>query len=90
MLYMVVERFRGGNSIPVYRRFRDRGRLAPDGLRYLGSWVSSDFACCFQLMECDNPALLEDWMSNWQDLVEFEVAAVLTSAEAVAVIAPRL
>jgi hypothetical protein len=90
MLYMIVERFRDGDAIPVYRRFRDRGRLAPEGLRYVASWVSSDYSRCFQLMECDEPALLDEWMSNWRDLVEFEVTPVITSAETVAAVQSKL
>jgi hypothetical protein len=90
MLYMVVEHFRGGDPIPVYRRFRDRGRLAPDGLRYVASWVTDDFRHCYQVMECDDRALLDEWIARWSDLVEFEVAPVVTSAEAVAAIGPRL
>jgi hypothetical protein len=90
MLYMVLEHFRGGDAAPVYRRFRDRGRLAPDGLRYVSSWVTTDFRLCYQVMECDDPALLERWMDAWRDLVDFEVIPVVTSAEAAAAIAPRL
>ncbi len=90
MLYFVIEHFRGGDPLPVYRRFRDRGRLAPDGLQYVGSWVSHDFQRCFQVMECEDPQLLAQWMANWQDLVEFEVIPVRTSADAVAALAPRL
>jgi len=90
MLYMVVERFRGGDAVPIYGRFREHGRLAPEGLRYVASWVSSDYRCCFQIMECDEPALLEEWMSRWRDLVEFEVTPVITSAEAVAAIESKL
>ena len=90
MLYMVVEHFRGGDAVPVYRRFRDRGRLAPDGLRYVSSWVTDDLTRCFQLMECDDRALLDQWMERWRDLAEFEVIPVMTSAEAVAAIEPRL
>jgi len=90
MLYMIVETFRGGDARPVYRRFRDEGRLAPDGLRYLASWVSDDFRRCFQVMECDDPALLAQWTARWDDLVDFEITPVMTSADAVAAIAPRL
>ena len=90
MLYMVLEHFRGGDAAPVYRRFRDRGRLAPEGLRYVSSWVTTDFRLCYQVMECDDPALLERWMDAWRDLVDFEVIPVVTSAEAAAAIAPRL
>ncbi len=90
MLYMIVEHFRNGDAARVYERFRARGRLAPDGLRYVSSWVTSDLTRCYQVMECDDPALLEQWMAAWADLVEFEVMPVVTSAEAVAAIAPRL
>ena len=90
MLYVVVEHFRDGDALPVYRRFRDEGRLAPDGLRYVASWVTEDLRRCFQVMECDEPSLLEQWMARWKDLVEFEVIPVVTSAEAAAAVAPRL
>ena len=90
MLYMIVEMFRGGDARPVYRRFRDEGRLAPDGLRYVASWVSDDFRRCFQVMECDEPKLLAQWTAKWDDLVDFEIIPVMTSADAVAAIAPRL
>jgi Protein of unknown function (DUF3303) len=89
MLYMVIEHFKG-DPVPVYRRFRDQGRLAPDGLRYVGSWVTQDIQRCFQIMECDDPELLREWMDRWKDLVDFEVTAIVTSAEAVAAIAARL
>jgi hypothetical protein len=87
---MVIERFRGGDAVPVYRRFRDQGRLAPQGLRYIGSWVTLDMAMCYQVMECDDPALLTQWTDRWSDLVDFEVIEVRTSAETQAVIAGRL
>lgn len=82
MIFMIVEHFRNGDAQPVYDRFRKRGRLAPDGLRYLGSWVTPDLSRCYQVMECDDRALLDQWMSAWQDIVEFEVHPVITSAEA--------
>jgi hypothetical protein len=82
VLYMIIEHFRNGDAAPVYERFRTRGRLAPDGLRYLGSWVTPDLTRCYQVMECDDPALLERWMAAWADLVEFDVHPVITSAEA--------
>ena len=66
MLYLVIERFRGGDAVPVYRRFRDQGRLAPDGLRYVASWVTADLARCFQVMECEDPELLAQWMARWR------------------------
>lgn len=90
MLYMIVEHFRGGDALPVYRRFRDQGRLAPEGLRYVASWVANDFRRCFQIMECEDPDLLAEWMARWEDLIDFEVIPVVTSAEAAAAVAPRL
>lgn len=90
MMFMVIERFRGGDAAAVYRRFRERGRMLPDGLRYLESWTGSDFGRCFQLMECDDPRLFDEWTARWHDLVEFEVTPVITSQEAAETIAPRL
>jgi hypothetical protein len=90
MLYMVVETFRNGDALPVYRRFRDQGRLAPEGLRYVSSWVTRDLRRCFQVMECDDPALLTRWTARWEDLAEFEIVPVITSAEAMAAVASRL
>ncbi|HEU0077356.1 MAG TPA: DUF3303 family protein [Longimicrobiaceae bacterium] len=89
MLYMVLEDFRG-DPAAVYRRFRDRGRLAPEGLRYVSSWVTEDMQRCFQVMECDDRRLLDEWIAAWQDLVAFEVIPVTTSADAAAAIAPEL
>jgi hypothetical protein len=90
MQYVVIERFRGGDPVPVYRRFRDRGRMAPDGLRYVASWVTQDLSTCYQVMECDDRALLDEWLAHWSDIVAFEVHEVMTSAEAAATVAPRL
>ncbi|HET6958592.1 MAG TPA: DUF3303 family protein [Vicinamibacterales bacterium] len=89
-LYMVVEHFKGGDAVPVYRRFRERGRLAPEGLVYISSWVDAKLERCYQLMETDEPQLLDDWISHWTDIVDFEVHPVMTSAEAAERIAPRL
>ena len=89
MLYMVIEHFRGGDAKAVYERFRERGRLAPEGLGYVASWVDEGLGRCWQVMETDDPALLEQWMAQWRDLVDFEVHPVLGSAEAaVRVLAP--
>jgi hypothetical protein len=82
MLFLVIEHFRDGDPAPVYRRFREQGRLAPEGLRYVASWVTEDLSRCYQVMECDDRALLEEWMARWRDLVEFEVFSVVSSAEA--------
>jgi len=86
MLFMVIEHFRPGRAPEVYRRFRERGRMAPQGLRYVASWVDMDYKRCFQVMETDNEALLKEWTSNWNDLVDFEIIPVRTSAEAAAAI----
>ncbi len=90
MLYVVIETFRGGDPVPVYRRFRDSGRLMPGGIDYRGSWVTEDLQRCFQIMECEERGLLDEWIANWSDLVDFEVVPVVTSAEAAAAVAPRL
>ena len=82
MHYMVIERFKGGNPTPVYHRFRARGRLAPEGLTYVTSHVTEDLATCYQVMACDDRALLDQWIANWSDLVDFELFPVITSAEA--------
>ena len=81
-LFMVVEQFRNGQAAPVYQRFKERGRMAPEGLTYISSWVADNLATCYQLMEAADRALLDEWMENWRDLVEFEVHAVITSQEA--------
>ncbi|MBV9295157.1 MAG: DUF3303 domain-containing protein [Acidobacteriaceae bacterium] len=86
MLYMVIETFRNGDPTPVYRRFRDQGRLMPDGVKYLDSWVSNDLRRCFQVMECSDHRLLDEWMANWEDLIEFEVVPVMTSVDAAAAV----
>lgn len=82
LTYMVIEHFRDGRAEPVYERFRERGRLAPDGLTHVASWVDSSLRHCYQVMETADPALLEEWMARWSDLVEFEVHQVIRSAEA--------
>ena len=84
MLYMVIERFRGGDPAPVYARFRERGRLAPDGLEYVNSWITQDMTTCYQVMQTERRELLDQWIAAWADLVDFEVLPVITSAEAAA------
>ena len=87
---MVVEHFINQDPLPVYRRFRDRGRLAPDGLQYLSSWVDEKLERCFQLMETNDPSLLDEWIASWRDLTEFEVYPVISSKEAAERVAPLL
>jgi len=86
---MVIENFKNGDAAPVYRRFRDHGRLAP-GLSYVSSWVNDNLDRCYQLMETEDRALLDQWMANWSDLVDFEVHPVISSKEAAEKIALRL
>ena len=90
MHFMVIEKFRDGDPKPVYRRFREKGRLTPPGVRYVSSWVTTDFERCFQVMDCDDRTLLDQWLANWNDIVEFEVIPIITSEKATAAIAPHL
>jgi Protein of unknown function (DUF3303) len=83
-LYMIVEHFRNGDAPSVYRRFRANGRMAPEGLTYVSSWVDEGLERCYQVMETHDPALLDQWIANWSDLVEFEVHPVISSSEAAA------
>lgn len=81
MLFMVIENFRNGNARAIYRRVRERGRMLPDGLRYVDSWVEVDLHRCFQVMECEDPRLFQDWVSRWQDLVDFEIVPIVPSKQ---------
>ncbi len=87
---MVLERFKKGDPVPVYRRFKERGRLMPEGLTYVSSWITQDLDRCWQVMECVDRKLLEQWMAQWSDLMDFEVTEVVTSPQASASVAPRL
>ncbi len=84
MRYMLVETFLHG-ARPVYERVAARGRLLPPGLVYVDSWIDERLRTCFQLMETDDPILLNEWMDGWRDLVAFEVIPPVDSDEA----APR-
>ena len=79
---MIVERFKNGDPWPVYRRFHERGRLAPEGLQYVSSWVDEKLEICFQLMETSDVSYIHEWIANWSDIVEFEVYPVISSEEA--------
>ena len=87
MLYMVIEKYKNRDAKAVYRRFREKGRMAPDGLGYVDSWVETTFDRCFQLMECADARLLEEWAAHWRDLVDFEFVPVRPSKEAAALVA---
>lgn len=86
MLFMVIERFKDGKAKEIYRRFQEKGRMMPEGLKYLDSWVEVNFGRCFQLMECDDLCLLQEWILQWQDLGEFEIVPVVPSKETAEVI----
>ena len=88
MLYMVVEHFK--DAPEIYRRFAEKGRMIPEGLNYVSSWIDADFQKCFQLMETDNSELFDEWIANWNDLADFEVFPVMTSKEAAEKIAEKL
>lgn len=89
-LYMIVEHFRNGDVLTVYRRFRANGRMAPDGLTYVSSWFDERLERCYQIMETHDRGLLDEWMTNWRDLIDFEVHPIITSAEAGEQLGPRL
>jgi hypothetical protein len=91
MLFMVIERFRDNDMVPVYRKVREGGRLLPEGLKYVDSWVEPNFARCFQLMECDDLRLLQAWVLEWRGAgVTFEIVPVVNSRETREVVAPYL
>lgn len=90
MLYMVIEHFKNQDPLPVYRRFRDKGRMAPEGLTYISSWVDIQFRSCFQIMETEDRKLLDQWIGNWSDIVDFEIIPVMISKEAAEKITTRL
>jgi hypothetical protein len=91
MLFMVIESFRDNDMIPVYERVRSKGRMLPDGLKYVDSWIEPNFARCFQLMECNDARLLQEWVLGWRGCgVTFEIVPVVPSAETRAVVAPFL
>jgi len=90
MLFMVIERFKGRDAKAVYTRFRDKGRMAPEGLTYVGSWIETNFDRCFQLMQCDDARLLQDWIINWADLADFEIVPVVPSKDTADVVGRHL
>ena len=90
MLFMVVETFRNQDAKAVYRRFRDKGRMTPDGLTFVDSWVTADLDRCFQIMACDDVAVLQRWTTEWSDLVDFEITPVLPGAETAQALAGQL
>ena len=88
MLFMVIEKFKNGTAPAIYGRSREKGRMLPDGLRYIDSWVEANLERCFQIMECDDPRLFQQWVLRWQDLIEFEIVPVVPSKQAAEVVNP--
>src|SRR6266540_5125596 len=82
MLYMIIEKFHSGKVKDLYKRFEEKGRLMPDGLRYINSWVAENLSCCYQLMETDKKESVDEWVNNWKDLIDFEIIPVITSDQA--------
>jgi len=87
MLYMVVEHFKEGATPEIYRRLREKGRMMPDALKYVSSWIDTELKVCYQLMETEDAALFPRWTENWDDVMDFEITPVRTSAETAAVVA---
>jgi hypothetical protein len=81
MMFMVVETFRNQDAKAIYRRLRERGRMTPDGLKFVSSWVAADLGRCFQLMEADDITLLQRWIAGWSDLMAFEVVPVVAGKD---------
>ena len=91
MLFMIIERFRDNDMLPIYKRVRDEGRSLPEGLKYVDSWVEPNFARCFQLMECDDLRLFQRWVLTWRGSgTNFEIVPVVSSAATREVVAPYL
>ena len=88
MHFMVIERFRNQDAKPVYRRLREKGRLMPDGLAFVSSWVAADLTRCFQVIECNDVTLLQRWVAEWSDLIDFEIVAVVPGKATVEAFAP--
>jgi Domain of unknown function (DUF3303) len=82
MLFMVVERFKNRDAKVIYARLDEKGRMMPDGLRYVASWIETNFDRCFQVVEADDERLLHEWADRWRDIVDFEFVPVLTSERA--------
>ena len=89
MLYMIIERFKEAAAPEIYRRFREKGRMMPDGLEYVSSWIDLDFKICWQLMQTEDSALFDRWIANWRDLMDFEIVPVRTSSEAIKLISGK-
>lgn len=90
MLYMVIEHFKHQDAVPVYRRFHEKGRMTPEGLEYVSSWVDMKLERCFQVMETSDPKLMFEWIASWNDLVDFEIVPVMSSEDAVQTVGSKM
>lgn len=82
MQYMIIERFYPGKVKAIYERFAEKGRMLPQGVSYINSWINESVTGCYQLMESESFEKLQEWIDNWKDLVEFEVVPVINSEKA--------
>ena len=82
MLYMIIERFHPGKVKELYKRFETKGRMMPEGVTYINSWIDEHVSICYQVMESSSEEKLQEWISHWNDLADFEIIPVITSAEA--------
>ncbi len=82
MLFMIIEKFHPGKEKEIYQRLEEKGRMMPDGVQYINSWVDQEITTCYQIMESESISKMEEWISNWNDLADFEIIPVITSAQA--------
>ena len=82
MLYMIIEKFHPNSGKALYQRFEEKGRMMPRGLSYINSWIDEQVTTCFQVMETDDLEKLHEWISHWNDLADFDIIPVISSAEA--------
>ncbi len=90
MLFMVIEHFDQARVKEIYTRFHEKGRMIPDGLTYVDSWISADFARCFQVMQCDDVTKLQEWVLEWGDLARFEIVPLAASKDTSAAVKKHL
>ena len=82
MLYMIIEKFHSSKGKLIYQRFKEKGRMMPEGVEYINSWINEPVSICYQVMESDCLEKILEWISHWSDIADFEVVPVMTSEEA--------
>ena len=82
MLFMIIERFHSGKVKDLYKRFDEKGRMLPEGVTYINSWINEEVTLCYQVMESDNEEKIHEWIAKWNDLADFTIIPVITSAQA--------